>query len=187
MAFNTGILELCVDEAGVAVVMGHEIAHVLARHGAERLSQSRMLGIGKTVLSMVMSSSAPGARSTVLNAYGIGTKLGVMLPFSRSHESEADGIGLSLMANAGYDPTMAVEFWERMSEESKGKKRPELLATHPGHDMRIDKLKERMPEAIHLYSMAISNNPDFDRPPELIGKIQSPVLELSEEAVDTSM
>lgn len=186
VAFNTGILELCVDEAGVAVVMGHEIAHVLARHGAERLSQSRMLRIGETVLSIVMSSSAPAARSTVLNAYGIGTKLGVMLPFSRSHESEADGIGLSLMANAGYDPTTAVEFWERMAEESKGKKKVELLATHPAHDMRIGKLKERMPEAIHLYRIAISNNPDFDRPPELIGEIRSPILEPAEKSIDTS-
>ncbi len=181
VAFNTGILPLCIDETGVAVVMGHEFAHVLARHGAERLSQSRMLRLGKTVLSIVLSSSAPAARSTVLNAYGIGTKLGVMLPFSRSHESEADGIGLSLMANAGYDPTKAVEFWERMAEKSKGKKRLELLATHPGDDLRIDKLKERMPEAIHLYKMAIRNNPDFDRPPELIGEIHPPSSEADEE------
>lgn len=189
VAFNTGILPLCVDEAGVAVVMGHEIAHVLARHGAERLSQSRMIGIGKAVLSIALSSSAPAARGTVLNAYGIGTKLGVMLPFSRSHESEADGIGLSLMANAGYDPVTAVEFWERMEKVSKGKKRPELLATHPGHVMRIDKLKERMPEAIHLYKMAIRNNPDFDRPPEPVGEIQHLVIEPPEEpeeSIETS-
>ena len=176
VAFNTGILPLAEDEAGVAVVMGHEIAHVLARHGAERLSQSRMIGIGKTVLSIVLSSSAPAARSTVLNAYGIGTKLGVMLPFSRSHESEADNIGLSLMARAGYDPSTAVRFWKRMKEESKGSKKLELLATHPGHEKRIDRLTERMEAAMLLYRTAINNNPGFDRAPERIGEVKLPPL-----------
>jgi predicted Zn-dependent protease len=181
VAFNTGILPLAEDEAGVAVVMGHEVAHVLARHGAERLSQSRMIGIGKTVLSIVLSSSAPAARSTVLNAYGIGSKLGVMLPFSRSHESEADDIGLSLMARAGYDPSTAVRFWKRMKEESKGRKSLALLATHPGHEKRIDGLKERMEAAMLLYSIAIKNNPDFDRAPERIGEVKLPPLKKKDE------
>jgi predicted Zn-dependent protease len=174
VAFNTGILPLAEDEAGVAVVMGHEVAHVLARHGAERLSQSRMIGIGKTVLSIVLSSSAPGTRGTVLNAYGIGTKLGVMLPFSRSHESEADNIGLSLMARAGYDPSTAIRFWTTMLEKSKGSERPELLATHPGHEKRIERLKEQLPAAMLLYRAAIEKNPAFDRAPELIGEIRLP-------------
>lgn len=170
VAFYTGILALAKDEAGVAVVMGHEVAHVLARHGAERLSQSRMIGIGKTVLSIVLSSSAPAARGTVLNAYGIGAKFGVMLPFSRSHESEADDIGLTLMARAGYDPVTAIRFWKRMSAKSKGSGMPQLLATHPGHEKRIEKLEALMPAATALYNETLTKNPALARPPEQIGK-----------------
>jgi predicted Zn-dependent protease len=170
VAFYTGILPLAEDEAGVAVVMGHEIAHVLARHGAERLSQARMLSIGETVLSVVLSSQAPAARSTVLNAYGIGAQVGVMLPFSRSHESEADDIGLTLMAKAGYDPRTAVRFWKRMSEDQNGPKMPEILATHPGDEKRIEKLEAFMPEATALYNEALKKNPALDRPPERIGR-----------------
>ncbi len=170
VAFYTGILPLAEDEAGVAVVMGHEVAHVLARHGAERLSQSRMLSIGKTVLSVVLKSSSPVARGTVLNAYGIGAKVGVMLPFSRSHESEADDIGLTLMAGAGYNPATAVKFWKRMSEKSKGSKMPALLATHPGHEKRIEKLESLMPAATALYNDTLTKNPALDRPPERIGR-----------------
>ncbi len=181
VAFYTGILPLAEDEAGVAVVMGHEVAHVLARHGAERLSQSRMLSIGKTVLSVVLSSSSPAARGTVLNAYGIGAKVGVMLPFSRSHEAEADDIGLTLMAGAGYDPGTAVKFWKRMSAKSKGSKMPELLATHPGHEKRIEKLESLMPAATDLYRVTISNNPGFDQEPERIGEVKLPPLKKKDE------
>ncbi len=168
VAFYTGILPLAEDEAGVAVVMGHEIAHVLARHGAERLSQARMLSIGQTVLSVVLSSSTPASRSLVLNAYGIGAQVGVMLPFSRAHESEADDIGLTLMAGAGYDPAAAIKFWKKMSEDQNGPKVPELLATHPGREKRIKKLEALMPAATALYNDTLTKNPALDKPPERI-------------------
>lgn len=169
VAFYTGILPLCEDEAGVAVVMGHEIAHVIARHGAERMSQGRALAFGQAVLSVVLSSSAPVTREVVSSAYGIGAKVGVILPFSRSHESEADEIGVTLMARAGYDPATAVLFWTRMAKNGEGKKKTsELLSTHPGDEDRIEKLNALMAEAEIEYQKSLAEHPEYKRVPERI-------------------
>ncbi len=169
VAFYTGILPLCEDEAGMAVVMGHEVAHVIARHGAERVSQGRALAIGQAILSVALSSSSPVTQEVVGNAYGIGAKVGVVLPFSRSHESEADEIGLTIMARAGYDPATAVEFWKRMAKNSEGKSNmPELLSTHPGDKDRIEKLNALRAEADVEYDKALAEHPEYRRAPERI-------------------
>jgi predicted Zn-dependent protease len=168
VAFYTGILPFCEDEAGVAVVMGHEIAHVIARHGAERMSQGRALAFGQALLSIALSSSAPVTREVVSSAYGIGAKVGVILPFSRSHESEADEIGVTLMARAGYDPATAVRFWTRMAKNGEGKKRLELLSTHPGDEDRIEKLNALLAEAEIEYQKSMAEHPEYKRAPERI-------------------
>lgn len=157
VAFYTGILPLTVDETGIAVVMGHEVAHVLARHGAERLSQQEVLMLGQAALSVALTGRDPGARDAIFRAYGLGAQIGVMLPYSRTHEAEADKIGLILMAKAGYDPRAAVGFWKRMAENSKGNKPPEILSTHPGDERRIKEIEEFMPVAMQYYEEAARN------------------------------
>lgn len=166
VAFYTGILPVCKDEAGIATVMGHEVAHVLARHGAERLSQESALAIGQAGLLAALAGKSPGARAAISRAYGVGAQLGVMLPYSRKHESEADEIGLILMAKAGYDPRVAVDFWKRMAEQAKGGGAPELLSTHPSDEKRIERIQEHLPEAIAEYEKAIAENPAYRRPPK---------------------
>jgi predicted Zn-dependent protease len=151
VAFYTGILPICEDEKGVAVVMGHEVAHVVARHGAERMSQGIVTGLAGAALQAAIAGKSPEARSAIMNAYGIAATTGVLLPFSRKHESEADYIGLILMAKAGYDPREAVEFWQRMSERAGGGAPPEFLSTHPKHERRIEDLRENLPEAMKYY------------------------------------
>lgn len=155
VAFYTGILPMTKDEEGVAVVMGHEVAHALARHGSERLSQQQLLSAGGTVLNVALAGRGPLATESVMQAYGLGAQLGIMLPFSRKHESEADKIGLILMAKAGYDPRGAIEFWKRMEEHSKGNKPPELLSTHPGGERRIQDIEEFMDIALQYYHQTI--------------------------------
>jgi len=166
VAFYSGILPICGDEAGVAAVMGHEVAHVLARHGAERLSQSRAMRVGRVALSLVLPGTGVLAREGVLAAYGIGTKVGVALPFSRAHESEADEIGLYLMAKAGYDPRAAVEFWKRMNaQEKKSALDMELLSTHPASRHRIERLEALLPKAMDIYNETrASRQVDADAP-----------------------
>jgi len=152
VAFYTGILPLCQDEKGIAVVMGHEIAHVIARHGAERISQGIVTNLVGSALQAAIANKTPEAQWAILNGYGFATTAGVLLPFSRKHEYEADYIGLILMAKAGYNPKSAVEFWERMLEHSKGKHIPEFLSTHPNDEKRIAAMKERIPEAMKYYT-----------------------------------
>lgn len=154
VAFYTGILPLTEDEAGVAVVMGHEVAHALARHGAERLSQQQILVIGQAALSIALSGQNPAAAEALMQAYGLGAQVGVLLPYSRTHEAEADKIGLILMAKAGYDPRAAVDFWKRMAEKSGGKSPPELLSTHPSDRRRIKEIEAFMPVAMQYYEEA---------------------------------
>lgn len=146
----TGILEVTENEDGLAVVMGHEIAHAIARHGAERMSQNMILGLGAIALGISTSSAD---RAKYLAAYGIGSTLVVALPYSRKHEYEADYIGLILMAKAGYDPNEAVSFWQRMSEAKGGgnSSLAEFISTHPADANRIEKLKAYMPEAMGYY------------------------------------
>jgi predicted Zn-dependent protease len=153
IAVYTGILPIMQNEAGMAAVMGHEVAHATARHGAERMSQHLAVGVVQEAASRGLGDAAPGTREGVLGALGVGTQVGVLLPFSRTHELEADQLGLELMAKAGYDPQEAVRLWERMRDASAGKP-PEFLSTHPGEDRRIAQLEEFMDDALETYEDA---------------------------------
>jgi len=150
VAFWEGIMPVAQDDNGVAVIMGHEVAHALARHGAERMSQSMGAEILGQILSVGINQVSPGIHDEVLQAYGLGATVGVLLPWGRTQESEADRIGLTLMAKAGYDPATAVAFWERMSK-LPGDKPPEFLSTHPSDATRINQIKEWLPEAKAYY------------------------------------
>ncbi len=150
VVFYTGILPITKDEAGLAVVMGHEVAHAIARHGNERMSQAiAVQGAGMT-LEVLNEQNPTTASNIFLQSYGIGSALG-MLAYSRKHESEADKMGLVFMAMAGYDPRNAPAFWERMAAQSGGQKPPELLSTHPSDDTRIRDLNAYMGEALKYY------------------------------------
>ncbi len=147
IVFYSAILPICKDDAGMATVMGHEVAHALANHGAQRMSAGILQQAGAGVVGIAIDSKSNQEKQIWMTAYGGVTQYGAMLPFSRSHESEGDKIGLILMAIAGYDPTTAVAFWERMAANSGGKKQPEFLSTHPSDANRIAKLKSLIPEA----------------------------------------
>ena len=154
VAFWEGIMPVAGDDNGIAVVMGHEVAHALARHGAERMSQSMGAQIIGEVLNVGVGMVSPGMSEAFSQAYGLGVNTLVSLPWGRSQESEADHIGLILMAKAGYDPNAAVGFWQRMSKAaaaSGGGKPPEFLSTHPSDDTRIAQIKEWLPEAMKYY------------------------------------
>lgn len=160
VAVYTGILPVTQNEAGLAAVMGHEVAHAIARHGGERVSQQMVAKLGLSAVSAGMSSRDPKTVETVTGLLGAGTQVGVLLPFSRKQESEADHMGLVYMAKAGYDPREAVAFWERMSSASGGGgKPPEILSTHPADQTRIANLREKMPEALKHYKGAAASTP----------------------------
>ncbi len=150
VAFYTAILPVCKDELGVAVVMGHEVAHAIANHGAERMSQGLLAEFGLSTISAAMGQNPSATQQIFMQAVGMGTNVG-MLKFSRSHESEADHMGLIFMAMAGYDPSSAPAFWERMATLSGGQQPPEFLSTHPSHETRIQDLKGWIPEANQYY------------------------------------
>lgn len=147
----TGILPVTKNETGLAVVMGHEIAHAIAEHGNERMSQELIRQAGGVALSVALKDNPEQTRAYWMAAYGLGAEVGVMLPFSRLHESEADHLGLIFMAMAGYDPQEAPKFWERMAKQG-GQKPPEFLSTHPSDETRIDNLNSWMPEAMKYYT-----------------------------------
>ncbi len=150
VVFYTGIMPVCKTEAGVAVVMGHEIAHAIANHGAERMSQQMAVqGLG-SVLTQAMQNKPKQTQTLWMQTFGVGAQYGLMLPFSRLHESEADEMGLIFMSMAGYNPNEAVTFWTRMSKMG-GKKPPELMSTHPSDATRIRKIKAKLPEAMKYY------------------------------------
>jgi predicted Zn-dependent protease len=151
VAFYTGILPICQDEAGIAVVMGHEVAHAIAEHGGERMSQGMMVQLGGMALSEALSSKPEETQALYMSAFAVGAQYGAMLPFSRKHESEADHMGLIFMAMAGYDPRVAPSFWERMSAAGGGQAPPEFMSTHPSDETRIRQLHEKMPEALKYY------------------------------------
>jgi predicted Zn-dependent protease len=151
VVFYTGILPITEDAAGVAVVMGHEIAHAIAEHGNERMSQSLVTELGGTALAVALQEKPAETQQLWMTAYGIGSQVGVMLPFSRLHESEADRLGLIFMAMAGYDPNEAVSFWQRMANMKNGQSPPEFLSTHPSDATRIRQIKEWLPEAMSYY------------------------------------
>lgn len=148
--FYTGILPITANETGLAVVMGHEVAHAVARHGNERMSQGIAAQAGGVTLDILTSQNPGLARELLMQSVGIGSQLG-MLAYSRSHETEADKMGLIFMAMAGYDPREAPAFWERMSAGANGQAPPELLSTHPSDARRISDLNAYMPEALKYY------------------------------------
>lgn len=151
----TGILPITQDETGMATVMGHEVAHAVARHGAERLSRAMLMAYGGVLLEQVLGGDNEQTRGMVRAAYGIGGTIGVMLPHSRDNELEADKLGLIYMAKAGYDPRESIAFWKRF-KKFKGKKGagPEFLSTHPLDDRRIKQLEAQLPVAMKHYALA---------------------------------
>lgn len=150
VVFFEGILPMTKTEAGMAVVMGHEIAHAVAKHANERMSQQMAAQFGSGIADMLLSNKTAATRQTINMLYGIGAQVGVMLPYSRKHEYEADKLGLLFMAMAGYDPNEAVAFWERMSADSKGSAF-EFMSTHPSDENRIAAMKAALPEALKYY------------------------------------
>jgi predicted Zn-dependent protease len=151
----TGILKYTQDKIGLATVLAHEIAHALARHGAERMSQILLAQLGEAAVATALKGPSETA---FLIGYGLGVQLGVILPYSRTHEYEADHIGLILMAKAGYDPRGAVKFWERMAKENKKGHIPGFLSTHPTDEKRLEAIKGLLGEALKYYQPKNKNN-----------------------------
>jgi len=163
IAFYTGIFPEAKNENGLAAIMGHEVVHALARHGAERMSQQSTAQLGLSVVSIALGMGPVGSQ---LASQAVG--IGVLLPFSRAHESEADYIGLLLAAEAGYDPRESVRLWQRMAQSSQGAP-PEFLSTHPANETRISDLQQWMPEAMAIYERSpkasVSSLPKITPPP----------------------
>jgi predicted Zn-dependent protease len=143
----SGILPITKDEAGLATVLGHEVSHALANHGAQRMSASQLQELGAVGVAVATGQQSAEKQQMWQQYYGLGSQVGVMLPFSRNHESEADKIGLTLMAIAGYNPDEAIIFWQRMASQPGGQSPPEFLSTHPSDATRMANLKALIPEA----------------------------------------
>lgn len=165
VVFYTGILPICRDETGIAVVMGHEISHAIASHGAERMSQGLLaqgaLTAGQVGLGVAMANKPQETQNIWMGLYGMAApaaaSVGYILPNSRNQESEADRLGLTFMAMAGYDPRAAVDFWQRMAQASGGQKPPQWLSTHPADNSRVSNLQKLMPDAVKLYNKSTGN------------------------------
>ncbi len=153
IGFYEGIFPVCKDANGVAVVMSHEIAHAVAQHGNERMSQQLLINMGGVALSEALQTKKEETQQLAMLAFGVGSQLGVMLPYSRVHESEADEMGLYFMAMAGFDPRKAPEFWKRMVDLNQGSP-PEFLSTHPNPETRIKDIEKHMPKAMKYYTTA---------------------------------
>ena len=152
IAVYTGIFPVARTEAGLAAVLGHEVVHALARHGAERMSQGQLTNAALQAAGVAVGASDGGMMSqAAMAALGAGAQVGVLLPFSRKHESEADYIGILLAADAGYDPRESVSLWERMGQLSGGGGPSEFMSTHPSNETRVDQLKQWMPEAMGVF------------------------------------
>ncbi len=157
VAVYEGILPVCESEAGLAVVMSHEIGHAIARHGGERMSQNAAVDGVKTAVGYVMRNQEEVKRETALKAFGIASEYGVLLPYSRKHELEADHIGLLLMSRAGYEPEEAPRFWKRFgAAAATSGKPPEFMSTHPSDEHRAAELTKLLPEAQSLYVQSAS-------------------------------
>lgn len=150
VAVYTGILPIAKNEAGLAVIVGHEVAHAIAKHGNERMSQLLLVQLGGVALDVATRNKPDETRNLFRLAYGIGTQLGILLPYSRTHENEADHIGLVLMTRAGYDPWTASEFWKRMAK-SGGKRIPRFLSTHPEPERRVKRINKLIPGVMKKY------------------------------------
>ncbi|HWP23870.1 MAG TPA: M48 family metallopeptidase [Candidatus Binatia bacterium] len=151
VAVYSGMLPVTQTEAGLAVVMGHEIAHAIAEHGNERMSQALIAQMGGMALDRAMATSPAQTKQLWMAAYGVGVQYGALLPYSRLQESEADRLGLIFMAIAGYDPAEAINFWERMAKAKDAKAPPEFMSTHPSDETRIRAIRERLPEALRYF------------------------------------
>ena len=147
----TGILPVAENEDGLAVIMGHEIAHVVANHGNERMSHALVTQLGGAALSTALSQRPEATRQLFMAAFGAGAQVGVLLPYSRLQESEADRLGLIFMAMAGYNPEEAPGFWERMAAKKDAPQPPEFLSTHPADSRRIRDIEQRIPQAMEYY------------------------------------
>jgi predicted Zn-dependent protease len=157
VVFYTGILPITRDENGIAVIMGHEIAHAIAEHGNERMSQGLMAQLGGVALAVAVSEKPEETQQLWMSAFGAGAQLGVLLPFSRLHESEADHLGLIFMSMAGYNPNHAISFWRRMAEMKDGQAPPEFMSTHPSDENRIAEIEKLIPKALKYYNPAASS------------------------------
>lgn len=151
VAVYSGILPIAANDAGLAVVMGHEIAHAIARHGSERMTNDLAFQLGGVGLDVLLREKSETTRQVAAAAFGLGGQVGFLLPWSRSQESEADHIGLIFMARAGYDPEEAPRFWQRMEAGAGGSRPPEFLSTHPNPETRMSDLRKWMPEALKAY------------------------------------
>jgi predicted Zn-dependent protease len=151
VAVYTGILPITKDDNGLATVLGHEIAHAVARHGSERMSQALLTQLGGAALGAALSQYPSETNDLFMAAFGLGSQVGILLPFSRLQESEADHLGLIFMALAGYDPRGALDFWGRMAADSKGGAPPEFLSTHPANENRLSQIRKDLPEAMRYY------------------------------------
>ncbi|MBM3788047.1 MAG: M48 family metallopeptidase [Acidobacteria bacterium] len=150
VAVYSGILPVAKNADGLAVIMGHEIAHAIARHGAERMAHQKLMQIGQMAVGVSVSDMDPAQQRAIMGALGVGAQFGVMLPFSRDHESEADYMGLIYVARACFDPREAPKLWQRMGQASGGKGPAQFMSTHPSHETRIRQFEEWMPEALKI-------------------------------------
>jgi predicted Zn-dependent protease len=157
MAVYTGILPIAQNDDALAAIMGHEIAHAVLRHGAERMAQQKLVQIGAVAAGMSTSDMDPRQRQLLMAAIGVGTQYGLMLPFSRNHESEADYVGLMLASAACFDPAESIGLWRRMGANSAGKAPPEFMSTHPSSDTRIQQLQGWMDEANQIRAQFCGN------------------------------
>ena len=153
----TGLLPISQNEAALAVVIGHEVSHALLQHGNQRMSQGLLQQLGGVALSVAVANKPAETQNLFLTAYGAGTTVGLLLPFSRNQELEADRFGLIWTAMAGYNPQEAISLWERMERASQGQSPPEFLSTHPTEGRRIDQLQKFMPEAMKYYKPMAKN------------------------------
>ncbi|ALG66688.1 M48 family metallopeptidase [Beggiatoa leptomitoformis] len=157
VAVYTGIIPIAENANGLAIIMGHEIAHAIARHGAERMAYQKLKNLGMLAVSTSLGDMDVGKRQMIMGALGVGAQYGVMLPFSREHESEADYMGLIYAAKACFDPREAPKLWERMAQASGGKSPTEFMSTHPSHDTRIQQFTQWMPEALKIREQYCGN------------------------------
>ncbi len=158
VAIYEGILPVCQNEGGLAVVMSHEVAHALARHGGERMSQNMAIDTAKQIADKFVSNKLPQKHERLMNAYGVATEYGVLLPYSRKQESEADHIGVMLMAKSGYDPNEAPKFWRRFGSVKGAAQTSEFFSTHPSDKRRAGNLTQLMPEAMEHYQQSSSKH-----------------------------
>jgi predicted Zn-dependent protease len=152
----TGLMNVAENQHQLAAVIGHEVGHVIAEHGNERMSSSALIGVGMEVTNQLLKANEIASSNLIMAGLGLGVQVGVQLPFGRTHESEADLIGLDLMAKAGFDPQQSVNLWENMAKASGGARQPELLSTHPLPSTRIKNLLKHMPKAKSAYQASVT-------------------------------